>query len=144
MPVVPGQGINFDALARTLLIVVVIYVASALAMWVQARLLNVVVQRTALRMRRDIEEKLHRLPLSYFDTKPRGELLSRVTNDIDNVQQTMQQTLGQLLVALLTLIGVLAMMVWISPLLALVALISVPLSIVVTAVVAKRSQPQFV
>jgi ATP-binding cassette subfamily B protein len=144
MPVVPGQGINFHALARTLLIVIVIYVASALAMWVQARLLNVVVQRTALRMRRDIEEKLHRLPLSYFDTKPRGELLSRVTNDIDNVQQTLQQTLGQLLVALLSLIGVLVMMVWISPLLALVALISVPLSIIVTALVAKRSQPQFV
>ncbi len=144
MPVVPGQGINFNALARTLIIVIIIYVLSSLAMYLQARMLNVVVQRTAMRMRRDIENKLHRLPLSYFDTQPRGELLSRVTNDIDNIQQTMQQTLGQLLNAVLTLIGVLVMMVWISPILAAVALISVPLSVVVTAVVAKRSQPQFV
>ena len=107
-------------------------------------MLNGVVQRTVRRLRGDVEDKLHRLPLSYFDTKPRGELLSRVTNDIDNIQQTMQQTMSQLLNSLLTLIGVLTMMVLISPLLALIALVSVPLSILVTTLVAKRSQPLFV
>ena len=144
LPIVPGHGVDFTALGRTLIGVSIIYICAAIAMWIQARLLNVVVQRTAYRMRRDIESKLHRLPLSYFDKQPRGELLSRVTNDIDNIQQTMQQTFGQLLNAILTLVGVLAMMVWISPLLALVALISVPLSIIVTMMVAKRSQPQFI
>ena len=95
-------------------------------------------------MRGEVEDKLHRLPLSYFDTKPRGELLSRVTNDIDNVQQTMQQTMSQLLNSLLTLVGVLTMMFIISPVLSLVALVSVPLSMIVTSLVAKRSQPLFV
>jgi ATP-binding cassette subfamily B protein len=144
MNVVPGQGIDFTALARVLLFVLFLYVLGSLAMWAQAYVLNGVVQRTVLRLRREIEEKLHRLPLSYFDTVPRGELLSRVTNDIDNIQQTMQQTMSQLLSSIFTLIGVLAMMLWISPLLSLVALISVPLSMVVTAVIAKRSQPLFI
>ena len=121
-----------------------LYVASSLFMWLQGYILNGVVQRTALRLRSDVEDKLHRLPLRYFDSKPRGELLSRVTNDIDNVQQTMQQTFSQLLNALLTLVGVLTMMLIISPLLALVALVSVPLSMVVTRLIAKRSQPLFV
>jgi ATP-binding cassette subfamily B protein len=102
------------------------------------------VQRTTFRLRSDVEDKLHRLPLRYFDSKPRGELLSRVTNDIDNIQQTMQQTFSQLLNSLLTLVGVLAMMLLISPLLALVALVSVPLSVLVTRLIAKRSQPLFV
>ena len=141
---VPGVGIDFDALRRTLLLALVLYVLAAIGMWAQAYVLNGVVQRTVLRLRSDVEDKLHRLPLSYFDTRPRGELLSRVTNDIDNIQQTMQQTLSQLLVSLLTLVGVLSMMVWISWQLALVALVSVPLSIAVTASIAKRSQPLFV
>ena len=144
MNVVPGQGIQFDQLARVLLFVLVLYVIASLAMWGQAFILNGVVQRTVLRLRTDVEDKLHRLPLKYFDTVPRGELLSRVTNDIDNIQQTMQQTLSQLLSSLLTLVGVLTMMVWISWQLALVALISVPLSMLVTAVIAKRSQPKFI
>jgi ATP-binding cassette subfamily B protein len=144
MNVVPGQGIDFEALRNVLLLVLFLYVMASVVMYVQAYVLNGVVQRTARRMRSDVEDKLHRLPLSYFDTVPRGELLSRVTNDIDNVQTTMQQTFSQLLNALLTLIGVLAMMFWISPLLAVVALISVPLSIVVTAQIAKRSQPLFI
>jgi len=144
MNVVPGQGIQFDQLARILLFVLVLYVIASLAMWGQAFILNGVVQRTVLRLRTDVEDKLHRLPLKYFDTVPRGELLSRVTNDIDNIQQTMQQTLSQLLSSLLTLVGVLTMMVWISWQLALVALISVPLSMVVTMVIAKRSQPKFI
>jgi ATP-binding cassette subfamily B protein len=144
MDVVPGQGIDFTGLAQVLTFVLVLYVIASLAMWAQAWILNGVVQRTSYRLRSDIEDKLHRLPLSYFDKVPRGELLSRVTNDIDNVQTTMQQTFSQLLNSLLTLIGVLAMMLWISPLLALVALVSVPLSMVVTALIAKRSQPLFI
>jgi ATP-binding cassette subfamily B protein len=144
MNVVPGQGIDFSRLAHVLLIVLGLYVLASLCMWAQAYVLNGVVQRTALRMRTQVEEKLHRLPLNYYDTVARGELLSRVTNDIDNVQQTMQQTFSQLLSSVLTLVGVLGMMVWISPVLALVALISVPLSVFVTAMIAKRSQPLFI
>jgi ATP-binding cassette, subfamily B, multidrug efflux pump len=144
MTVIPGQGIDFGALSRVLMIVLFLYVVASILMWMQAYVLNGVVQRTVLQLRSDVEDKLHRLPLSYFDTKPRGELLSRVTNDIDNVQQTMQQTFSQLLNSLLTLVGVLAMMIWISPVLALVALVSVPLSIVVTRLIARRSQPLFV
>jgi ATP-binding cassette subfamily B protein len=144
MTVVPGQGIDFDELGRVLVFVLALYAFASLCMYVQAYVLNGVVQRTALRLRRDVEDKLHRLPLSYFDRVPRGELLSRVTNDIDNIQQTMQQTLSQLLTSVLTLVGVLGMMLWISPVLALVALVSVPLSVIVTALVAKRSQPLFI
>jgi ATP-binding cassette, subfamily B, multidrug efflux pump len=144
MTVVPGQGIDFTALARVLLFALCLYVAAAVLLFGQARVVNVVVQRTILRLRTDVEEKLHRLPLRYFDTKPRGELLSRVTNDIDNIQQTMQQTMSQLLNSLLTLVGVLTMMLLISPVLALVALVSVPLSVLVTSLIAKRSQPLFV
>ena len=105
---------------------------SSLLVWLQGYMLNGVVQRTVLRLRTDVEDKLNRLPLRYFDKQPRGELLSRVTNDIDNVSQTLQQTLSQLLTSLLTVVGVLAMMFSISPLLALVALVTVPLSMVVT------------
>ena len=144
MAVVPGQGIDFDALGRTLILVLALYVGASLVMWIQAYILNGVVQRTVLRLRTSVEDKLHRLPLSYFDTHPRGELLSRVTNDIDNVQQTMQQTMSQLLTSLMTLVGVLAMMLLISPVLALVALISIPLSMIVTMLIAKRSQPLFI
>jgi ATP-binding cassette subfamily B multidrug efflux pump len=144
MTVIPGQGVDFTALSHVLMLVLGLYVASSALMWFQAYVLNGVVQRTVSRLRTEVEDKLHRLPLSYFDTKPRGELLSRVTNDIDNVQQTMQQTMSQLLNSLLMLVGVLTLMLVISPLLALVALVSVPLSIVVTRLIAKRSQPLFV
>ncbi len=144
MDVVPGAGVDFGALRNVLVLVLLLYVASAVLMWLQGYLLAGVVQRTVLRLRDEVEEKLHRLPLGYVDGQPRGELLSRVTNDIDNVQQTMQQTFSQLLNSLLTLVGVLAIMIWISPLLALVALVSVPLSVVVTRQIAKRSQPRFV
>ncbi len=103
-----------------------------------------VVQRTVRRMRSDVEDKIHRLPLGYFDRSPRGELLSRVTNDIDNISQTLQQTMSQLLQSLLTVLAVLAMMIWISPLLALVAVLSVPVSLMATRAIMKRSQGQFV
>ncbi|MCX4386724.1 ABC transporter ATP-binding protein/permease [Micromonospora peucetia] len=144
MDVVPGVGIDFAALARVLLLALGLYVAASLLMWWQGWLLNGVVQRTVLRLRAEVEDKLNRLPLPYFDRQPRGELLSRVTNDIDNISTSLQQTLSQLLTSLLTVVGVLAMMFWISPLLALVALVAVPVSVVVTTAIAKRSQRQFI
>jgi ATP-binding cassette, subfamily B, multidrug efflux pump len=144
MDVVPGQGLDATALRDVLLFVVAVYVGAFLFGWVQGRLTALVVQRTVRSLRAQVEEKLNRLPLSYFDAQKRGEVLSRVTNDIDNVAQTLQQTLSQLVTALLTIIGVLGMMFWISPLLAVVALVTVPLSVVVTAMIAKRSQPQFI
>jgi ATP-binding cassette subfamily B protein len=142
--VVPGQGVDFTAVRDVLLAVLAIYAGAALLGWLQGFVLNTVVQRTIYRMRQDVEEKINRLPLGYFDRSPRGELLSRVTNDIDNISQTLQQTMSQLLTSLLTVIGVLAMMLWISPLLALLALVSVPLSLLVTRAIMKRSQGQFV
>ncbi|MFI2267974.1 ABC transporter ATP-binding protein [Micromonospora aurantiaca (nom. illeg.)] len=144
MDVIPGAGIDFDALGRVLAFAVVLYVGASMLQWAQGWVLNGVVQRTVLTLRADVEDKLNRLPLPYFDKQPRGELLSRVTNDIDNVSQTLQQTLSQLLTSLLTVVGVLAMMFWISPLLAVVALVAVPLSVVVTGQIAKRSQGKFI
>ncbi|MFJ4845053.1 MULTISPECIES: ABC transporter ATP-binding protein [unclassified Streptomyces] len=140
----PGHGIDFDAVGHVLLIAVAIYAAAAVFSIVQGRLATRIIQRAIYRLRRDVEEKLARLPLSYFDQQPRGEVLSRATNDIDNIGQTMQQTLGQIIFALLSIVGVLAMMFSISWLLALVALVTVPLSVVVATAVGKRAQPQFV
>ncbi|QLQ09677.1 MAG: ABC transporter ATP-binding protein [Nocardioidaceae bacterium] len=142
--VIPGHGVDFGALASVLGAVAVIYLVSALAGFVQGYLLNDVVQGTVRTMRADVEHKINHLPLSYFDSQPRGELLSRVTNDIDNVSQSLQQTMSQLLQSLLTVIGVLAMMIWISPLLALIALITIPLTMVISAFVMKRSQKLFI
>ncbi|MEU0480744.1 ABC transporter ATP-binding protein [Streptosporangium sp. NPDC006013] len=144
MDVVPGQGIDFGALGTVLLWVLGLYIASSLFAWYQGYLLNDVVQRTVYRLREEVEEKLNRLPLRFFDGQPRGELLSRVTNDIDNVSQTLQQTMSQLLNSLLLVIGVLAMMFVISPLLALIALVTIPLTMVATGMIAKRSQKHFV
>jgi ATP-binding cassette subfamily B multidrug efflux pump len=144
MDVVPGQGVDFDAVGQVLLTVLAIYVGAAVLAWLAGYLLNDVVQGTVRRMRDDVEDKVNALPLSYFDRQPRGELLSRATNDIDNVSQTLQQTLSQLLTSVLTVLAVLSMMFWISPLLALVALVSVPISMVVTGLVMKRSQGMFV
>jgi ATP-binding cassette subfamily B protein len=144
MDVVPGQGIDFGALGTVLAGVLALYVAASLLGWLQGYLLNDAVQATVLRMRSEVEDKLNRLPLEYFDRQPRGELLSRVTNDIDNVQQSLQQTMSQLLTSLLTVAGVLAMMLVVSPLLSLIALVTVPLSVLVTRQIAKRSQRLFV
>jgi ATP-binding cassette, subfamily B, multidrug efflux pump len=144
MHLTPGQGIDFHTLGIALLWVVVLYLGSSVCAWGQGYVLNDLVQGMVLRMRGDVEAKIHRLPLRYFDQQPRGELLSRVTNDISNVSQTLQQTLSQLLNALLTVLGVLAMMFWVSPLLALVALVTIPLAMMLTKVIAKRSQGQFI
>jgi ATP-binding cassette, subfamily B, multidrug efflux pump len=142
--VVPGQGIDFRALGTVLLIVLVIYVVSALLGYLQGYLLNDVVQKTIFRMRSEVEDKLNRLPLRYFDRQPRGELLSRVTNDIDNVSQSLQQTMSQMLNSLLTVIFVVGMMFYISPTLALIALVTIPLTMIVAGTVMKRSQKHFV
>jgi len=144
MNLVPGHGIDFGALGRVLLTVVGLYIAASLFGWLQGFLLNGIVQRTIRRMRTEIEEKLNRLPLAYFDRQPRGEVLSRVTNDIDNISQSLQQTMSQLLTSLLTVVGVLAMMIIISFWLALIAVVAIPLSILVTTSIAKRSQKMFV
>jgi ATP-binding cassette subfamily B multidrug efflux pump len=143
MHVVPGQGIDFSALGGVLLLALGLYVASAIFGWLQGYLLNDLVQRTVYQLRQDVEDKLHRLPLEFFDRQPRGELLSRVTNDIDNVALSLQQTMSQLLSSVLTVVGVVVMMFVVSPLLAAVALVTVPISIGVTTQVAKRSQKLF-
>jgi ATP-binding cassette subfamily B multidrug efflux pump len=142
--VVPGQGVDFAALGRILLIVLALYLVAAALQLLQGRLLTAAVNRTIFRLRSDVEDKLHRLPLPYFDGQPRGELLSRVTNDIDNVAQSLQQTLSQLLTSLLTVVAMVSMMVWISPLLALIALVTIPVTMAVTAAIGKRSQSHFV
>ncbi len=144
MDVVPGRGVDFAVVGHVLLVVLVLYVAASLLSWTQGRVVTVIVQRTVYAMRADVESKLGRMPLSYFDSTPTGELLSRVTNDIDNIAQSLQQTMSQLLTSLLTVIGVIAMMIYVSPILALVALITVPVSALITMTIAKRSQPQFV
>jgi ATP-binding cassette subfamily B protein len=144
MTLTPGAGIDFTALGQVLMLVLVLYVLASVFAYLQGWLLNGIVQRTILKLRAEIEDKLNRLPLSYLDKHQRGEVLSRVTNDIDNISQSLQQTLSQTLTSLLTVIGVLAMMLIISPLLSIVALIAIPLSLAVTMVIAKKSQPRFV
>jgi ATP-binding cassette subfamily B protein len=140
----PGQGMDFHAIGKVLLLVLAVYVAAALLSVVQMRTATKVINRAAYRLRSDVEDKLSKLPLSYFDKQPRGEVLSRATNDIDNIGQTMQQTMGQLINSVLTIVGVLAMMFWISWLLALIALVTVPVTLVVATRVGKRAQPQFI
>ncbi|MFD9371125.1 ABC transporter ATP-binding protein [Streptomyces sp. NPDC060020] len=140
----PGQGIDFGAVGVVAIWALVVFTLAGLLMLVATRLSNHVMNGTVYRMREELQAKLSRLPLSYFDQQKRGEVLSRATNDIDNIGQTIQQTMGQLLNSLLTIVGVLAMMFWISPLLALVALLTVPLSVFVAAKIGKKSQPQFV
>lgn len=144
MPLTPGAGIDFTALSSVLLWALVLYVLASGFMWIQAYVLNGVVQRTVFRLRERIEAKVNRLPLRYFDSIQRGELLSRVTNDVDNISQSLQQTLSQAVLSVLTVVGVLLMMFLLSPTLALIALVTIPLTLVTTALIAKRSQKLFV
>ncbi len=143
MDVTPGKGIDFTQLEDILLLAVAVYVAASLLTWAQGYIMAGVAQRTVYGMRRDVEAKLGRLPLKYFDSHSHGDILSRVTNDIDNVTTTLQQGLSQILTAVLTVVGVLGMMFWISPLLALISLVTVPLSVVVVLIIGRRSQKQF-
>ena len=140
----PARGVDFTALSAVLVLVMVLYVGASLFAWLQMHLINIIVQRSVRRLRSDVEAKLMRVPLSYFDDRQHGEVLSRATNDIDNVAMALQQTLGGTLVALLTVVGILVMLVVISPLLALVTLVTVPLSLFVTARIARRAQKGFI
>lgn len=144
MNLTPGTGIDFTALSSVLLWALALYVLASAFMWMQAYILNGVVQRTVYRLRERIEAKINRLPLRYFDTVQRGELLSRVTNDVDNISQSLQQSISQAVTSLLTVAGVLVMMVILSPTLAIIALVTIPLTLVTTALIAKRSQKLFV
>jgi ATP-binding cassette subfamily B protein len=144
MHLTPGVGVDFAALGQILLVLIGVYLLSSVFAWMQAYIMAGVTQRTVYRLRRDVDRKLGRLPLKYFDGHPRGDVLSRVTNDIDNIGQTLQQSLTQLITSLLTVVGVLVFMLAISPILAVLSLLAVPLSIVVTVLIASRSQKQFI
>jgi ATP-binding cassette subfamily B protein len=143
MDVVPGAGVDFTAVARTLALAICLYLVAALMVWTQARLLNVILQRTLRTLRRDVEDKMHRLPLRYFDTQRRGELLSRVTNDVDNTSTSVSMTVSQLFSSVLTVLVVLAMMLSISPLLAGITLLGVPVSLLAVRAITRRSQRLF-
>jgi ATP-binding cassette subfamily B protein len=143
MSVIPGVGIVFTTLGQTLGEAALVYLLGAAFSWMQGYIMAGVAQRTMYVMRRDVEEKLARLPLRYFDSHPHGDILSRVTNDIDNLTTTIQQGLSQLLTSALTILGVLAMMFLISPVLATISLVTVPTSVVVTVLIARRSQRHF-
>jgi ATP-binding cassette subfamily B multidrug efflux pump len=141
---VPGQGVDFGHVAQILLVVVALTIGAAICGMLQGRLTATLVQRAVFSLREQVEHKLSRLPLAYFDRQPRGEILSRVTNDIDNLAQSMQQSLSQLVTSLLSIIGVLALMFVISWDLALIALVTVPASVFAARKIAKRAQPQFI
>ncbi|WP_437675306.1 ABC transporter ATP-binding protein [Sorangium sp. So ce131] len=143
MDVVPGRGIQLRELAELLLLVMALYAGASLFAWLQGYLLNKVVQRTVRQLRAEAQDKLARLPLAYFDGRPHGELLSRVTNDVDNIAQGLQQTLTQIMNGALTLTGIVVMLVVISPVLAVITLFTVPMSVITTAAVAKRAQAKF-
>ena len=138
-----GRGIDFTSLATVITEALAVYLIAGLVLWFASFLINDIVQRTVYRMREQVAGKLQRLPITYFDKQPRGELLSRVTNDIDNIAQSLQQTLAQMLNNIFTVIGVLALMFWLSAPLALVVLVSVPATVLITAQVMKRSQSRF-
>ena len=139
----PGQGIDFDRLRTLIVAVLLLYVISSLLMWAQGAVLNRITVTAVYSLRQDVEAKLNRLPLNYFDSRQRGDTMSRTTNDVDNVQQTLQQSLSQLFNSLLTVTGIIVMMFWISWELALVALLAIPLTGAVMALVGTRSQKQF-
>ncbi|WP_285291234.1 ABC transporter ATP-binding protein [Arthrobacter sp. ISL-85] len=144
MTLTPGAGIDFGALAGVLMWALVLYVLGSAFMWGTAYVLNGVVQRTVFGLREQIEAKINRLPLRYFDSIQRGELLSRVTNDVDNISQSLQQSISQAVTSVLTVLGVLVMMFILSPTLALIALVTIPLTLGITTLIAKRSQKLFV
>ncbi|GGA70579.1 multidrug ABC transporter ATP-binding protein [Pseudoclavibacter endophyticus] len=143
MNITPGQGIDFERLGMIVLFVLALYLAAEFLMWLQGYLMNLIMVKAMYRLRGRVEEKIHRLPLSYFDRVQRGELLSRVTNDIDNMTQALQQSLSGAVTSILTVFGVLIMMFSISWRLALVALCIVPLTGIVIGVIGPRSQKAF-
>ena len=140
----PGAGVDFNAIGRILLGLVVLYLLAGLFGWLQQYLMAGVAQRTVYGLRKEIDQKLGRLPLKYFDDNSRGDILSRVTNDIDNIANTLSQSATQIITSVFTIVGTLGMMFWISPLLASISLLVIPLSVVATILIAKQSQKQFV
>lgn len=140
---VPGEGIDFVLLSRYIFIVLAIYLVASFLMWAQGYVLNALVMRVVYRLRADVETKLNRLPLSYFDTRQRGDLMSRVTNDVDNIQAALQQAFSQLVQSVLTVLGITIMMFIVSWQLALIALIALPLSGIIAGVIGSRSQKLF-
>jgi ATP-binding cassette subfamily B multidrug efflux pump len=143
MTLTPGEGVDLAAIARMLLLLAAVYLVSAVFQWLQQLLTVTMSQRIVYELRGRVDRKLSRLPLSYFDGHSRGDILSRVTNDIDNIANTLQQSLTQIITSALTVVGVLAMMFWINAVLAVISLLTVPISVVVTMLIAKRSQKQF-
>ena len=143
MSITPGEGIDFSQLSQILMIVLGLYVVAAILGWLQGYVINVIMMRTMFRLRESVEAKINRLPLSYFDKVQRGELISRVTNDIDNITQTMQQSLSTVITSVLTVVGVLVLMFSISWQLAIVALVSLPLMAVIFGVIGPKSQKAF-
>ncbi|MBM6997995.1 ABC transporter ATP-binding protein [Paenibacillus sp. DXFW5] len=141
---VPGAEIDFQYVWQIIMILIGLYVLSALFGYVQQYLMAGVAQKTVYDLRKDVNAKLNKLPLKYFDARTHGEILSRVTNDVDNIAGTLQQSLTQLITSILTIIGVIAMMLSISPLMTLIAVLTLPLSVVAITSIAKRSQKQFV
>ncbi|MEU4210994.1 ABC transporter ATP-binding protein [Streptomyces sp. NPDC026206] len=139
----PGHGIDFGGLGRILTILLALCLAASLFTLLQGRLVTLVISRVVFELREKAGEKLARLPLSYFDRHPPGELLSRVTNDVDNLQQTLQQALSQLVTSVFSFLALLVMMFVISPLLAVVMLASVPVSVVLVTLIARRAQPRY-
>jgi len=143
MNVTPGVGIDLTHLGQVLGLAALVYLAGAIFSWGQTYIMAGVTQRAMYGLRREVEEKLARLPLRYFDTHPHGDILSRVANDIDNLTTTLQQGLSQLLTSVLTIAGVMGMMFWISPMLAAVSVVTIPLALLVTLLIARRAQAQF-
>ncbi|AEE97363.1 ABC transporter ATP-binding protein [Mahella australiensis] len=144
MELTPGKGVDFDAILHILIILAGVYLLASVFQWLQQYIMASVAQGTVYRLRRDVDKKLAKLPLKYYDDHPHGDILSRVTNDVDNIAHTLQQSLTQLVHATVTVIGVLIMMFSISSLLAWISLIVIPLSLIVTMLIAKQSQKQFI
>ncbi|WP_234117216.1 ABC transporter ATP-binding protein [Clostridium hydrogenum] len=138
-----GGKIDFDYVGRICLILLALYVASALFSYIQQYIMASVAQKTVYDIRKDVDDKLSRLPLKFYDSKTHGEILSRVTNDVDNIANTLQQSLTQLITSIVTIVGIVVMMLTISPILTLITILTLPLYIIVTTVIAKRSQKFF-
>lgn len=143
MNITPGQGVDFNKLLTILIVLLALYAISALFNWLQQYIMAGVSQKTVYNLRKEVDTKLSKLPLNYFDSHSHGDILSRVTNDIDNIGNTLQQTLTQIITSFVTIIGVVIMMFTISSLLSAIALTVIPLALISTMFIAKKSQKQF-
>jgi ATP-binding cassette, subfamily B, multidrug efflux pump len=140
---VPGASVDFNYIAHVLLILLGLYIVSSIFIYIQQYVMAGVAQRTMYRLRREVDEKISRLPLKYFDSRTHGEIMSRAVNDMDNLSTTLQQSITQLITSVVTLLGVIVLMLTISPLLSLIVVLTLPLSLFVTVGIAKRSQNYF-